>query len=152
MPLHKYYDTPNNLIYNALTPTEWQGSEGAALRAQGWTYCGFGTGGVYVAPPGGPCSTRGNAPGPNIIPTVPADIAAPTEIAGPTSSVADKACNRCNTPARAVGPSSPITGAPIAPTPGARPASSFALPWWVWVLVALTLAQVVYGRNDRRPD
>jgi len=142
MPLHKYYDTQNGDTYNALTWTEWAGAEGATLRSQGWTYCGFGTGGVYVAPPGGPCSTKtGGVSGPNVGPTAP-----PADIPAPTSSVSDKACNRCNAPAGATGPSSPITGAP-APTPGMRPAPRFALPWWVWVLAALTLAQIVYGRN-----
>lgn len=144
MPVTKYYDSTNKDYYNAIGTAAWAGAEGATLRSQGWTYCGFGTGGIYIAPPGGPCSTKGSAPPgqPNILPPAP-----PPENLAPSNGVADQACNRCKKTTTTT-PGSPTSGAP-APAPGARRAAGFALPWWVWVLAALTLAQVVYnGRNN----
>lgn len=140
MPITRYTDSNGN-TYNALGTAAWLGAEGATLRSQGWTYCGFGTGGVYLAPPGGgPCSTRSSS-GPSILPPAP-----PPENLAPSNAVPDRACTRCTQKTTATAPSSQITGAP-APTPGARPAPKPALPWWLWVLAALTLAQVIHGRN-----
>lgn len=139
MAVTKYTDNNDN-VYNAISPTAWSGAEGATLRAQGWTYCGFGTGGIYIAPPGGPCYTKATSQ-PNILPPAP-----PTDTPGPTNAVPDQACGSCRKSAAANVPTNSITGAP-APTPGARPAPKTALPWWLWVLAALTLAQVIHGRN-----
>jgi len=140
MAITKYTDN-NGATYNAIGTAAWYGSEGVTLRAQGWTYCGFGTGGIYIAPPGGPCYTMSTPPQPNVGPTAP-----PSDTPGPQSAVTDKACGSCR---KSTATTSPITGAPPTPTTtGAKPASKPGLPWWLWVLVALTLAQVVYnGRN-----
>lgn len=146
MPLQRIGPDNNGLYYNALNTSEWAAGNpiGDGLRARGYRYCGFGTWGVYVAAPGQPCWEK--APGvaqPNILPPAP-----PTDTPGPVSAVSDKACGTCRK-STATGTTGPIPtpGAP-APTPGARPASKSVLPWWLWVLVALTAAQVVYGRNN----
>lgn len=139
MAVTKYTDS-NGYVYNAIGTAAWSGAEGATLRSQGWTYCGFGTGGIYIAPPGGPCYTKTAPSQPNILPPAP-----PTDTPGPSSAVPDKACGACRKSSS--GGTVPTPGAP-APTPGARPASKSSLPWWLWVLVALTAAQVVYGRNN----
>lgn len=78
MPVARVGPDSNGLYYNAVSTAEWQGSYGQQLRAAGWTYCGYGTWGVYVAPPGGPCSSTSPSgpsqpPGPQILPPAPAD-------------------------------------------------------------------------------
>ncbi len=140
MAVTKYTDNNGN-VYNAISPTAWSGSEGSTLRSQGWTYCGFGTGGVYIAPPGAPCFTKSAVP--SIGPTVPTD----TPGSAPTSAVPDSACGSCKKSATNV-PTNPITGAPVTTFP-TQPAARSTFPWWVWVLLALTLAEIVNrGRNN----
>lgn len=134
--------TAGGKVYNAISAAAWSGAEGDALRAQGWTYYGFGTGGVYITPPGGQPFTMQ----PNILPPVSPEEP-PTTSGQSAGAVADKACGSCRKPAAPA--SSPITGntAP-AVSAAARPVSRSGLPWWLYVLAALTLAQVVYGRNN----
>lgn len=136
MPLHKYYDTVNGDVYNALTPTEWQGAEGATLRSQGWTYCGFGTGGTYIAPPGGPCSTKTQPPI-NIGPTVPQQ---PAGGGGSSVPVVTDTCTSCR--------KSTTTVAPIQNLGSTQQTTKVivkksGLPWWVILLAILLAAKVV---------
>lgn len=140
MPVTTYTDS--NGTYKAIGTAAWYGAEGQALRAQGWQYCGFGTNGIIIAPPGGQCYTRATPQQPNIIP-----IAPPPDTPGPSSAVPDKACGSCRKSSATI--TSPLTGAPTTPPPSTgTTVKKSGLPWWLWVLVALTLAQVVYnGRN-----
>lgn len=133
-----------NGTYYTIGTAAWYGAEGAALRAQGWQYCGFGTYGIITAPPGAPCfraASGGGGPGqPNIGPTAP-----PPDTPAPTSGVADKACGRCSSQSGSAPTISPTTGpTTVSPT---QPKARQGIPWWVWVLATLTLAQVVHGRN-----
>lgn len=84
--------------------------------------------------------------------TVPPDIGnivgEPTNTPGPSSAVADKACGSCRRQSVTTNVPLPITGASPS-TPGApRVAPKPGIPWWVWVLASLALAQVIYGRNS----
>lgn len=83
---------------------------------------------------------------PNILPPVERPDQPPTDQA-PISAVADRACGGCRKSSTAA--TNPLSGTPAPATPpGARSAPTTSLPWWLYVLAALTLAQVVYGRND----
>jgi len=98
--------------------------------------------GVLLKPAILPTYQPPSIPAPNILPPAP-----PPDQLEPVSSVADKACGTCRKPSTP--PTNAISGAPTpAPTPGARSAPTTSLPWWLYVLAALTLAQVVHGRND----
>lgn len=140
MPITQHTDS-NGWTYNAVSTAEWYGSYGDTLRAAGWRYCGYGTWGIYITQ-GADCATRTMIT-PFIHQPIQQDVAAPA----PANVVTDKACGGCR---KSATPSQPGAPQPATPTPGARPAPSASpkYPWWLWVLVALTLAQVVYGRND----
>lgn len=95
-------------------------------------------------PPIAPPPTGGGG-GPSIIPTVPTDIAAPPGPLGPASAVGDSACGSCRK--GAFTPTNPITGNPVTSLPPTQ-APRARFPWWLWVLVALTLAEIMNrGRN-----
>lgn len=137
--------TDNGLTYWVIGTAAWYGSEGEQLRAQGWRYCGYGTYGIIGAQGSNPCYTNAPTQEPNIGLPVQPDVGTPPGSTGPTGAVADKACGTCRKTTQQI----QTPGAP-APTPGARPAPTAPkskYPWWVLVLVALTLAQIVHGRN-----
>jgi hypothetical protein len=151
MPLTYPVDN-NGLTYTALGTAAWYGDEGAALRAQGYTYCGFGTFGVYLLAPGESrdpvygCGKKagGNAPGPSVIPTVPSDIGATT--ASPVKPVTDS-CGSCHQA------TSPVVGTPAQPAPPVVPANAMPtvvakkpFPWWL--LIILAILAVSHGRDD----
>lgn len=137
MPLSKY--TANGETFTALSSAEWSGAYGDQLRAQGYRYCGYGTGGVYVAAPGQPCYTTAAPSGPAIIATVPQDEPPPSQ--GPAGPVVDTTCKRCSTSK----PSAAAVSAASSPqaVAAARAKAPAGYPWWLFVLAALTLAQVV---------
>lgn len=140
MPITHPTDS-NGLTYNAIGSAAWQGQEGIDLRAQGWTYCGFGTWGVYIAPPGGPCYTKAAAvvTQPNILPKAPEDVAAPSGGVSDTCSTCHKAAPP--PPAGFV----QVGGTPSQPTL-VKIETKKPFPWWL--IIILVLVAVSHGRDD----
>lgn len=151
MPVHEAGPDPNGLFYQVVTTQEWQSSYGESLRAQGYRYCGLGSYGIIVAPPGGPCWYRKGVtpppgPDPNIGPTVLPVLAngSPTPSSGGNSG---GCCGCGGKPSPATVTQAPVSGpGPGAPTPaGAMPivARLRGLPWWVYVLAILAVSQAL---------
>lgn len=147
MPLHKQGPDSNGNIYWMLTSAEWSGAIGEALRAQGWRYCGYSAtttnwvGGIIVAPSGEPCWTKAAVSGPSIIATVPQDEPAPSQ--GPAGPVVDTTCKRCSDSKPSAAAVSAATSPQAMAAAAARAQTPAGYPWWLFVLAALTLAQVV---------
>ena len=140
MPVTKFYDTVNGLIYNAIGTGDWAGAEGVSLRSQGWRYCGFGTGGIYIAAAGQPCSTKIASPQPNVLPPAPQDQQGG---ASAPQVVRDTACGSCRHTTTTQVTTQGNLGA--VQQPGTKViVKKSGLPWWV-ILLALLLASKVVG-------
>lgn len=141
MPITQHTDS-NGWVYNAVTTAEWYSSYGDTLRAEGWRYCGYGTWGIYITK-GADCATRAiSSSEPQILPPSP-DAPTPQP-----RMITDTACSGCRpvAPPQIVKPAPTTT--PTIPAAGMPTTPRAQYPWWVFVLVALTLAQVIYGRNN----
>lgn len=150
MPLHKQGPDSNGNIYWMLTSAEWSGAVGEALRSQGWRYCGYSAsspgwvGGILVAPTGAPCWTKvASSPvgGPSIIPIIPQDEPPPSQ--GPAGPVIDTTCKRCSSSKPSAAAVSAASSPQAMAAAAASAQASAGYPWWLFVLAALTLAQVV---------
>lgn len=140
MSLQRHTES-NGATYWTVTTSEWSGAYGEQLRAQGYRYCGFGTYGIIVAAPGQPCYATVTPSGPAIIATVPQDEPAPSQ--GPAGPVVDTTCKRCNDSKPSAAAVSAATSPQAMAAAAARAQTPAGYPWWLFVLAALTLAQVV---------
>lgn len=148
MPLRTVGPDSNGLYYQAVTTAEWSGDYGAQLRAAGYTYCGYGTWGVYVAGPGEPCSSSspaGGGPpppppdsggGPMILPPAPGGD--PILIGG------DSLSSGCGCGKRIV--DRPTVGG--LPRPATAPAPTAAaeperIPRWLWWVIIILIILVL---------
>lgn len=145
MPITHPTDS-NGITYNAINTADWYGAEGIALRAQGWAYCGFGTWGVYIRPPGvsfDDCYKRTVVQKPNILPPAPQ-----ADTGGAASSVplvTDKACGSCRRHTTTTAPAMSSPSVTVPTQPGVKVVvKKSGLPWWV-ILLALLLAAKVVG-------
>lgn len=152
MPLQRVGPDSNGLYYNALSTSEWQGAYGDQLRAAGYTYCGFGTWGVYVAAPGEPCSSSGAGGGGGVLPGgggVGGPQILPTYQPFPADNQASSGSGCCGS--RGVMPGAPRTAGAPAPAPGGvdvtvRRDELERIPRWLWwVLIVLVLIVLLRG-------
>lgn len=148
MPL-TYHTDSNGLTFAAITSTEWAGAYGDGLRAQGYTYCGYGTWGVYVKPAGQvDCGVRTQAP-PSGGSSVPPPPTTTGGVGSPPAPTVIQGCGSCRKATTVTGGSAPTPGASTGPgtvtVPGAR---RTGYPWWVIVLAVMVLAQIVGGKDN----
>lgn len=154
MPVQRVGPDANGLYFNAVGSAEWDGAYGVQLRSQGYTYCGYGTWGVYVAAPGQPCFDKGPGgvtqppppPGPMILPPVETtggvgSPPAPVHVGCGCSSKGTVTQPTPTGPAPATPSPAPATGASKTETGRMLLDQLEGLPWWVYVLGALALSQ-----------
>jgi len=130
----------------------WAGAEGAALRAAGWWYGGYGTAGVIACAPGESleacvASVSGATPSQPYIqrPIVPDEPQAATP--GITGAVTDKACGVCRKPSTTA-PVPVPSGGPSPTAPGVpAPTKKKPFPWWLLILLLIAAKVVSDGRD-----